>query len=267
MIMINKTHKTTPGNSKVPEALPVVDQAKLMHTEVVNALHRANAHTMELCYRLFVLLELALDQGSSSFWSEHFQVENFKEYCELKLGITANLGSQYAHAARAIERLKPGYLESVFDGSGDTLNLAELGHTRFREVHQFVPHILRLRGTPDFDEIVDRVLDVSETVKGLRNYLDKRFEGIDVKAAGSSRRSHDPGKRILAIRKRLDRLADDLREILPPEDHFEIAHLVEEITRRLDDSEDPEGETVESEPLMVVERDEAWLPEGPLAIS
>lgn len=198
------------------------------HKKVLISRDKANTSTIELCYRLYHLNSIAKESNVDLFWLEHFDVVNFTEYCERKLDINPNLGSQYLMAARTIEALKPHYLESIFDSNDEKQVFPAIGYTRFRAVYKFVPMILKMKGMSKFTRLINLIFDPEETTNSVckevhdsvKSFQPKRSKG-DLPSARL--------KKIESLRKRLDKVFEDVKDFLCSTESDLIDNLYEEI--------------------------------------
>jgi len=224
-------------NSDISESKPHQSSGNneviVAHEKVIISRDKAASNTIELCYRLFRLNSIAQESNKNSFWLEHFNVINFTEYCEIRLDINSNLGSQYLMAAKTIERLKPFYMKSIFDSNEGKMIFPIIGYTRFREVSKFVPMIENIKGSAEYRKLINMIFDPSETNSCVIEKLLDTFETSMVKEGKGDLPIKRKLKKINALRSRLSKISDEVKALLPASESGTIDKIFEDLMRRV----------------------------------
>ena len=213
-----------------PEEGNLNQSVKAAHGRILISRDNANSNIIELCFRLFQLNNLARESKEDSFWSEYFDVVNFTEYCERKLDISPNLGSQYLMAARTIERLKPHYLKSIFDNNNEGgAVFPPIGYTRFRAVYKFVPIILKMKGSAEFTKHIELIFDPKESNASVLLKLNESLKPLLINETKGDLPIKARLKKVESLRKRLAKVLNDVKDLLSNSESDLIDNMFEEI--------------------------------------
>ena len=140
-----------------------------IHSQALSSQENITKSTMELAFRLYQLDRLAKIRGKRDFWQLNFDVNTFTAYCENKLGISGNLGSQYLKAVLVADRLQPGLLGEVFSGNSPEIDILAVGHTRFRDITKYVTDLekLKLKDPDLFTDVMNHTLDPTNSNRNV----------------------------------------------------------------------------------------------------
>ena len=221
-----------------------------IHNRILTSKENIIKSTMELAYRLYQLDALAKTKGKRAFWQINFGVNTFTEYCENKLEISSNLGSQYLKAIRVANRLQPNLLEEAFSSKTPESDILTVGHTRFRDITRYVVGLERLRQEdPDrFNSVMKYTLDSSNSnrnvITNIRHELGMK-EPEKVLIDDANKQQEKLIKRIssfgrtlrpdisAANREGLDKLIKEIVELL----HKDQSEIKESVTSEVSEAE------------------------------
>ncbi|MBT7618166.1 MAG: hypothetical protein HN590_12865, partial [Calditrichaeota bacterium] len=186
--------------------------------------------TMALAYRMHQLVLLSHERGKRPFWRANFGVNSFTEYCEVVLGISQNLGSQYLTSIRTVELLKPGILAETFDTKKSVLALP--GHTRFRDVGKLSKQIISLKETDKegFEECIDYIFDVNHSNSDVKYHISNMLK-IKPRKLKASTNTYSS---IILLIKRIRSFGASLKKDLKSEKYSDLDELINKIVELID---------------------------------
>jgi len=191
-------------------------RVKKINEKITSQIKRFNKVELELGYHLTILDLIARKEGKSQFWKQHFDSNNRSEYCLEVLNIKPDLASQYITAIRIISILRPGLPTEVFGSAGDDKGVKSIphGYTRYRDLKQYMPHIIALREHQDYENVIKMIFNPKESNRSLMRKLPILLAKLIGRPLPSSPvRAFDPVEYVTQFSDKLHNIVSEDQEI------------------------------------------------------
>jgi len=211
-------------------------RVRKINEKITSQIKRVNKVELELGYHLTRLDLIARKEGKAQFWKQHCDSDNRSEYCLEVLNIKPDLASQYITAIRNISILRPGLPTEVFGGAGGDKGSKSIphGYTRYRDLKQYMSHIIALRDHQDYENVIKMIFNPKESNRSLMRELPILLAKLIGKPLPSSPvRAFDPVEYVTQF-------SDKLHNKVSEDQEIRFNELIEELKSILRSSSEAE---------------------------